>query len=248
MAGKTVSFTLTVGKSIENVGSAKTNSSGVATLTGVNLAGYSAGTYSGVVRASFAGDTNDSSGSGSGGLQVKAASAQLHLSNLTLSYDGRAQFATLSTTPAGIGGVTVTYTQNKAVVAAPTKPGSYQVTASLNNANYTAQTITGTLVINPATPVIQWAAPRPSYPAPPWLGTTGCDGDLQQCTACGPVCLFAGGWNGLECRIEPDAHGSVHAHRHGRLHRSLGQCFDRRPPSAGDRHIDGLDDGHGRLG
>jgi len=164
LAGKTVSFTLTVGKSIENVGSATTNSSGVATLTGVNLAGYSTGTYSGVVTASFAGDTNDSSGSASGGLQVNVASAQLHLSNLTLSYDGGAQFATLSTSPAGIGGVTVNYTQNKAVVAAPTKPGSYQVTVSLNNANYTAQTITGTLVINPATPVIQWAAPAAIAP------------------------------------------------------------------------------------
>jgi len=164
LAGKTVRFTLTVGKSIENVGAATTNSSGVATLRGVNLAGYSAGTYSGVVTASFAGDTNDSSGSASGGLQVNVASAQLHLSNLTLSYDGWAQFATLSTSPAGIGGVTVTYTQNRAVVAAPTKPGSYQVTVSLNNANYTAQTITGTLVIKPATPVIQWAAPAAIAP------------------------------------------------------------------------------------
>ena len=49
--GATIAFTL----SGSDVGTATTNASGVATKTGVNMSGTAAGTYSGVVGASFAG-------------------------------------------------------------------------------------------------------------------------------------------------------------------------------------------------
>jgi hypothetical protein len=59
-----------------SVGSPQTNSSGVATLTGVSLTGIAAGTYPTGVGASFAGDTGLGSSTGSGALTVsKAAQA-----------------------------------------------------------------------------------------------------------------------------------------------------------------------------
>ena len=56
LAGKTVEFTLTSGGTATQVGSATTDANGVATLSGVSLAGFNAGTATGAVGASFAGD------------------------------------------------------------------------------------------------------------------------------------------------------------------------------------------------
>ena len=66
---------------------------------------------------------------------------------------------TVTTSPADLTGVTVTYTQDNVAVAAPTAAGSYTVTATLDNPNYTATNATGTLVINQATPTITWSNP-----------------------------------------------------------------------------------------
>ena len=44
LAGESVAFTLDVGGTVTNVGSATTDASGVATLSGVSLAGFDAGT------------------------------------------------------------------------------------------------------------------------------------------------------------------------------------------------------------
>src|SRR5699024_506372 len=52
VAGKTVSFTLNG----NSAGSAMTDASGVASVSGVSLAGINKGTYPGAVAASFAGD------------------------------------------------------------------------------------------------------------------------------------------------------------------------------------------------
>jgi hypothetical protein len=87
------------------------------------------------------------------------APATLSLSGLNYTYDGSTHTAVVTTSPAGLPGVSVTYTENGSVVANPTHAGDYTVTASLNNANYTATPVTGTLVIGQATPVISWAAP-----------------------------------------------------------------------------------------
>ncbi len=150
LGGEPVSFTLTVGSAVENVGSATTNADGVATLPGVNLAGFGKGTYSGVVTARFGGDATHSSTLASGGLTVNVGVAQLVLTNLNLTYDGGPQLATVSTTPPGLGGVMVRYLSNGVVVAAPINVGSYQVSVSLNNPNYAAASVAATLVISPA--------------------------------------------------------------------------------------------------
>gem|GEM_PF-1549574 len=73
--GKTISFTL--GGSV--VGSAITNVSGVATMTGVRVAGINAGTYTGYIGASFAGDTDYTASSGTADLTVNQAATSLSL-------------------------------------------------------------------------------------------------------------------------------------------------------------------------
>lgn len=71
-------------------------------------------------------------------------------------FDGTAKQSSISTTPAGLAGVTVTYTQSGVLVAAPTNAGSYQVLAHLDNPNYQAPDASGTLTILQAAPTIQW--------------------------------------------------------------------------------------------
>ena len=127
--------------------------------TGVSLAGFNVGTATAAVGASFAGDTTDENSSASGDLTVSPAPATLTPSGLTVTYDGMPQTVTITTSPAGLSGVSVTYTQGGTTVAAPTGAGSYAFTVSLANPNYTAPNATGTLVINPATPTIAWPDP-----------------------------------------------------------------------------------------
>jgi hypothetical protein len=169
LSGETVAFTLNHDGTAAPIGTAMTNASGVATLSGVNLTGFNAGTFTGAVGASFAGDSTDSATSASGDLTVSPAPATLTLSGLSATYDGMPQGATVRTSPAGLNGVTVSYSQNNVAVAAPTQPGNYAVVATLNNPNYTAPNATGTLAINPATPTsTPTPTPTPtSTPTPP---------------------------------------------------------------------------------
>jgi uncharacterized delta-60 repeat protein/CSLREA domain-containing protein len=69
LAGKSVAFTLNG----NSVGSATTNASGVATLTGVSLSGINVGTYANAIGAAFAGDANFTGSSGTGTLTVSKA-------------------------------------------------------------------------------------------------------------------------------------------------------------------------------
>ena len=80
LANETVSFSLHG----VVVGMATTDSNGLATLTGVSLAGLGAGTYSGYLGASFAGDADDPGGSTTGDLMVNKA-------DLTVSADGQSK-------------------------------------------------------------------------------------------------------------------------------------------------------------
>ena len=159
LAGATVAFALNEANGPVDVGSATTDASGVATLPGVALTGFNAALLASAVEASFAGDATDSATSASGVLMVSPAPATLSLGGLVTTYDGTAHAATFSTTPAGLAGVSVTYTQNNLPVAAPTTAGSYTVTATLDNPNYTATDVIATLIINQATPTITWANP-----------------------------------------------------------------------------------------
>ena len=90
---------------------------------------------------------------------ITQSPATLTFTSLNFTYNGTAQFATVSTSPTGLSGVTISYAQNGVAVANPTRAGDYTVTATLNNANYVATPIMGTLVINQATPTLSWARP-----------------------------------------------------------------------------------------
>jgi hypothetical protein len=114
LSSKTISFTL----NSASVGSATTNSSGVASIGGVNLSGIGAGTYIAAVVASFAGDSSNLASSGSGNLVVvKADSTTAASCPSSVMYDGSAK-APCSATVTGAGGlsqaVSVSYSNNVA--------------------------------------------------------------------------------------------------------------------------------------
>jgi hypothetical protein len=94
----------------------------------------------------------------SGTLVVGKASATVTVGT-EFVYDGSAKQAMITTSPAGLSGVTVTYSLNGAPVPWAINAGIYQVVAHLDNPNYAAPDASGTLTILPATPVINWAAP-----------------------------------------------------------------------------------------
>jgi hypothetical protein len=81
------------------------------------------------------------------------------------TYDGTVKSANITTSPAGLSGVAVTYSQHGAQVFDPTNAGVYDVSAVLENPNYQAPTATGTLTIHPAAPELHW------NPAPLGSGT-----------------------------------------------------------------------------
>ncbi|PZR72456.1 MAG: hypothetical protein DLM73_13150 [Chthoniobacterales bacterium] len=84
-------------------------------------------------------------------------SAQVMLGNLNQTYDGTVKSATDTTTPTGLN-VSLAYSQGGNAVASPINAGSYNVVATINDANYAGST-TGTLVIQPATSTITWSNP-----------------------------------------------------------------------------------------
>jgi hypothetical protein len=75
-------------------------------------------------------------------------------------YDGMPKQAHVTSNPAGLSGIAVSYSQNGMAVASPVNVGSYQVLAHLEHPDYEAPDATGMLTITPATPVISWT-PEP---------------------------------------------------------------------------------------
>lgn len=113
-----------------------------------------AGTYA--LAATYAAQNNFNTSSAIGALQVNQATATLAFGTLTFNYDGASKPVTVMTSPANLSGVTVTYNGSP---TAPTNAGSYSVSASLINSNYSATPISGTENIQQATPSVTWATP-----------------------------------------------------------------------------------------
>ena len=82
------------------------------------------------------------SGSAAGTLVIAKASATIALGRLVQAYDGQPHPVTVATTPAGLT-VAVTYNSSS---TAPTNPGTYQVFATVTDANYSG-TATDSLTI-----------------------------------------------------------------------------------------------------
>ncbi len=96
-------------------------------------------------------DPNYSAGSDTETLTVSPAPASVVLSNLAQTYDGAPEPASATTTPAGLN-VTFTYTDINHNVSAtpPTAAGTYTVTGTVSDPNYSAGSDTETLTISPA--------------------------------------------------------------------------------------------------
>ncbi len=106
--------------------------------------------------------TDYTTATGNVSLTVNKASASVVLGSLTQTYDGTAKVASAVTTPSGLG-VTFSYSGTSGTTygpsaTAPTGAGSYSVTASISDPNYSGNS-SGTLTVNKATPSITWAAP-----------------------------------------------------------------------------------------
>ena len=131
ISGESVAFTLDG----TSVGSATTNSSGVATLTGV--ATTDAVGSAGVVVASFAGDSTFAASSGTGSLTVAQAATTLSAVSGTASFGGTATLtATLTSnvTGQGISGETVSFTLD----------GGTAVTGTTNSSGVATVTVAST--------------------------------------------------------------------------------------------------------
>jgi hypothetical protein len=99
-----------------------------------------------------------------GTLVIAKASASITLGTSEFVYDGTAKQPQVTTSPAGLPGIVVTYGLDGVPVASPTNVGTYQVLVSLANPNYEAPYAIGTLTIVPATPTITWPAPSTIKP------------------------------------------------------------------------------------
>jgi hypothetical protein len=137
VSGKTISFTLRGSA----VGSAITNATGVATLSGVSLAGINAGSYLGAVTASFAGDATDVASGGANNLTVSQAAQTIAFGPLPNKTFGDPDFTVSATATSGLA-VAFAAAGNCTMAGNTvhlTGWGSCTITASqAGNANYTA--------------------------------------------------------------------------------------------------------------
>ena len=142
--GQTITFTLNGQPFSGNT--AVTDSSGVATLQNVSLAGINAGTYSNSIQASIAGDTNYLSSTGTGTLTVNKANQSIQWSNPADIGYGTALSATqLNATVTGVPGGSapgaLTYTPAAGTILNPGMQQVLKVTAA-GTANYNLATFT----------------------------------------------------------------------------------------------------------
>jgi len=85
---------------------------------------------------------------------VGKGTASLQLANLNQVYDGNPKSINVTTDPAGLDGISITYNGSSSV---PTDAGTYTVVASLTNQNYQASNVSGTLVIAKADQAITFS-------------------------------------------------------------------------------------------
>jgi hypothetical protein len=134
--------------------------SGECTMTDGSLSVTEVGTCT--VTAHQAGDSHYSPAADvTRTFNVLKAPATIVLASGSFTYDGTARTLPVATIPAGLSGVSVSYSRAGLPVTEPTNADTYQVTATLNNAHYTAPSAQSTLTIAPATPTISWNTPSP---------------------------------------------------------------------------------------
>jgi uncharacterized repeat protein (TIGR01451 family) len=159
LAGKSVDFTLNG----NSAGSAVTDSSGVATLSGVSLSGVNAGSYPNAVGASFAGDSGYLASNNTGPLSVAKASTSVTWSNPSDIIYGTALSGTQLNASGSVPGSFV-YTPAAGTVLSS---GSHNLHADFtptDTANYNGST--GDVSINVLTAVLNVSMTADRNPAP----------------------------------------------------------------------------------
>ncbi len=155
LANEPIVFTFTIGMTVTTLSTATTDANGVATLTGVSLAGTGAGTYVGYVGASFAGDTTNQASAGSGILSVAQAPLTVTANAASKTYASAdpafsASYAgfVAGDGPSDLGGTLEFTTNEPATGYAPV--GTYTITPSgLTSSNYSLSFVAGVLTVNP---------------------------------------------------------------------------------------------------
>jgi hypothetical protein len=146
-------------------------SSGTATFS-YPLTGVIANSYS--IKANYLGSAThgaSSSDPGNNGvLTVNKASATIILTNLGRTYDGLTKSAGYTITPSTVTGVTISNNDK-------TDAGTYPVTASLINANYTAAPVSGNLLIAQAATNTTVTAANATYSGSPIEATATVTGN-----------------------------------------------------------------------
>jgi hypothetical protein len=157
VSGKTISFSLNG----VPAGTATTNAAGVATGTGVSLAGIAAGTYaagpaSGVA-ASFTSDATHTGSSGGNSLAVAKADQVIAWSDPTAITYGTALGSSQLNAALTVGDGTLLYTPGTGTVLAA---GTHTLqVAAAETTNYKPATKTVSLLVEKADQVLEWAAP-----------------------------------------------------------------------------------------
>jgi uncharacterized delta-60 repeat protein len=147
LSGKTITFTRFGGP----IGTATTDSNGVATLTGVSISGIRAGTYATGIGASFAGETNFSSSSNTGPLTVSKATPVITWNNPANIVVGTPLSNTQLNAIADVAG-TFAYTPSAGTVL---NVGSNQLSVTFtptDTGNYTTASKSVQLTVDPVPP------------------------------------------------------------------------------------------------
>ncbi len=106
------------------------------------------------ITAAYQGDDSFNRSTSAAILQtVNKAPATIVLTGLAQTFDGYPRAATVSTRPADLSGVSISYNGSPTL---PIAPGTYTVVASLNSANYSADEVTASLVIDRASQTISF--------------------------------------------------------------------------------------------
>jgi hypothetical protein len=144
--------TVTIFRDGVSVGSVTADGSGNWSYTSTSLG---LNTYAFTVKSTDAAG-NASALTAAVNLTIQKIVGNVILGNLSQTYDGSSRSATATTTPSGLT-VDLTYDGSS---NAPTSAGTYAVVGTINEANYEGS-ITGTLTVNSATPILSWS-PNPS--------------------------------------------------------------------------------------
>ena len=174
VAARLVTFSLVSGGNTTSVGSATTNASGVATLSDVSLTGLTAGTDSGSVIASFAGDATYSAASAIGNLVINQATPTVNWVNPAGIVAGTALGSAQLDATASIPG-TLTYAPGMGTILDAGQGQALSVIFTpTDSTDYASVTVTATINVQKATPTVSWADPAGiTYGTP--LGATQLD-------------------------------------------------------------------------